>query len=357
MVNILIMAGGRGERFWPQSRQNHPKQLLNFAGSGSMIQETVWRVKELTVPANIYIVTNALYAGLIREQLPEIPAENIIIEPEGRNTAPCIGLAALFIEARDPEGVMVVLAADHLIKKPAEFCRILQQGVDVAAQTGGVVTLGITPDRPETGYGYIKMGAAVTAEIPVHRVERFTEKPDQRTAAAFLADGHYLWNSGIFIWQTATLRQLIATYLPQLHQGLEAIKRVRDSDNYEAVLREKYAKFEKISIDYGIMERASEVYVIPAEVGWDDVGSWLALERTIDSDRDGNVLVGEEIIALDSQDCIVTATGKRLVAAVGVRDLIYVETDDAVLLCPKSRAQDVKLILEELRRRHKEQYL
>jgi mannose-1-phosphate guanylyltransferase len=357
MLNILIMAGGRGERFWPKSRRALPKQLLNLAGNGTMIQETVWRVKNLTAPANIYIVTNALYADPIREQVPEIPAENIIIEPEGRNTAPCIGLAALFIEAKDPDGVMAVLAADHLIKQSEEFGRILRQGAAVAAETGGIVTLGITPDRPETGYGYIKMGASLAAGSPVRRVERFTEKPDRQTAAAFLTSGRYLWNSGMFIWRTATLRRLIATYLPGLDRGLEVIKRALHSDSYQQVLIENYAKFEKISIDYGIMERAPEVYVIPADIGWDDVGGWLALERTKIPDEAGNVLSGAELVALDVRDCILETTGKRLVAAVGLRDLIYVETEDAVLLCPKSRVQDVKLILKELREKHKEEYL
>lgn len=357
MLNIVIMAGGRGERFWPQSRQGLPKQLLNLTGNGSMIQETVWRVRDLTAVANIYIVTNALYAGTIREQLPEIPAENLIIEPEGRNTAACIGLAALFVEAVDPEGIMIVLAADHLIKQPAEFCRVLQQGAEVAVQTGGVVTLGIPPDRPETGYGYIKLGQPLTAASPVCRAERFIEKPDRRTAAVFLADGNYLWNSGMFIWQLATLRRLIAVYLPKLHQGLELIKRVLHSEPYEQVLAEQYAQFENISIDYGIMERAAEVYVIPAAIGWDDVGSWLALERTRVPDQSGNILAGGEMVTLDLHDCIFATTGKRLVAAVGLQDLLYVETDDAVLLCPKYRAQDVKLVLEELRHRHKEQYL
>jgi mannose-1-phosphate guanylyltransferase len=357
LLNILVMAGGRGERFWPQSRIDHPKQLLNLTGKGSMIQETVWRVKDLTAPTNIYIVTNALYADRIRAQLPEIPGENVIVEPEGRNTAPCIGLAALFIEARDPEGVMAVLAADHLIKQPAEFGRVLQQGVAVAAQTGGVVTLGITPDRSETGYGYIKMGQPIQPESLVYRVARFTEKPDQQTADDFLADGHYLWNSGMFIWQIATVRRLIATYLPELHQGLELIKQALHSASYESVLTEEYPKFEKISIDYGIMERAPDVYVIPADIGWDDVGSWLALERTRVPDAAGNVLAGTELITIDLQDCILETTGTRLVAAVGLQNLIYVETEDAVFLCPKSRVQDVKLVLEQLRLKHKEQYL
>jgi mannose-1-phosphate guanylyltransferase len=357
VLNILIMAGGRGERFWPQSRVSRPKQLLNLTGAGSMIQETVWRIRGLTDPANIFIVTNELYAGPIRKQLPEIPAANIIVEPEGRNTAPCIGLATLSIEAHDPDGVMVVLAADHLIKQPEEFCRILRQGAAVAARTGGVVSLGITPDRPETGYGYIKMGQALPEDNSVYRVARFTEKPDRQTAGDFVADGRYLWNSGMFIWRTATIRQLIASYLPEMHQGLETIKLAFHTENYQQILRKTYTGFEKISIDYGIMERAPEVYVIPGNFGWDDVGSWLALERMRDRDAAGNILSGSELVAIDLHNCIFETDGKRLIAALGLEDLIYVETEDAVLICPKSRAQDVRLVLGRLQAEGKKEYV
>jgi mannose-1-phosphate guanylyltransferase len=357
LLNILIMAGGRGERFWPKSRINNPKQLLNLSGNGSMIQETVWRVRDLTDPSHIFIVTNALYAEPIRKQLPGIPEENIILEPEGRNTAPCIGLASLFIGARDPDGVTIVLASDHIIQKPAEFRAILQQGAAAAEQTGGIVTLGIAPDRPETGYGYIKMGEAIAAGQDVCKVERFTEKPDFNTAVDFLENGRYLWNSGMFIWKTATIRQLIAEYMPELHQGLEVIGKVIGSPDYRRVLHEEYVKFEKLSIDYGIMERAPKVYVIPADIGWDDVGSWLSLERVRPLDRYGNVIAGPEITAIDLKDCIFETQGDKLVTAIGLRDLIYVETEDAVLICPKARAQDVKLVLEKLKAEKKEKYL
>jgi mannose-1-phosphate guanylyltransferase len=357
LLNILIMAGGRGERFWPKSRINNPKQLLNLTGNGSMIQETVWRARRLTDPSHIFIVTNAMYAAPIREQLPEIPEENIILEPEGRNTAPCIGLASLFVEAKDPDGVLAVLASDHIIQKPDQFCVILKQGAAVAEQTGGIVTLGITPDRPETGYGYIKMGEALPTGHGVCKVSRFTEKPDFNTAVDFLEHGRYLWNSGMFIWKTATIRQLIAQYMPDLHRGLEVIKNAMHSPDYGRILYEEYVKFEKISIDYGIMERAPEVYVIPADIGWDDVGSWLSLERVRPLDQHGNVFSGPEVTTIDLKDCIFETQGDKLVTAIGLRDLIYVETEDAVLICSKSRASDVKLILEKLKAEKKEKYL
>lgn len=357
MLNILIMAGGRGERFWPLSRIETPKQLLNLTGNGSMIQETVARVRELTPPSHIYIVTQQSYAQAIGEQLPDLPKENIIIEPEGKNTAPCIGLASLIIESNDPDGTMAVLASDHMIKNPVLFREILKTGADVAQKTGGIVTLGIRPDRPDTGYGYIKLGQSLSGTASLYKVERFTEKPNQETAEEFMKSGKYLWNSGMFIWKTATIRSLIHQYLPDLHEGLEIIKKALNTPDYSLILKQEYQKFEKISIDYGIMERASEVYVLPAAIGWDDVGSWTSLNRIYDPDDQGNVILGENVTAIDAHDCIIASSGKKLLAAVGVRDLICVETEDAVLLCPKHRAQDIKLILEKLRKDGKEQYL
>lgn len=356
MLNILIMAGGRGERFWPKSRVRTPKQFLSLTGQGTMIQETVRRVEGLTDAAHIFVATNALYAPAIREQLPQLPAANIILEPEGRNTAPCIGLAALHIGRRDPDGVMAVLASDHVIGAPERFRELLGAAAQAAAATGGVVTLGIRPDRAETGYGYIKMGQAVATQSGVYRVERFIEKPDSQTAADFLADGRYLWNSGMFVWRMATIRQLIATFMPEMHQGLTVIEAAWEKPEFETVLSREFGRFEKISIDYGVMERAPEVYVIPAAIGWDDVGSWTSLERLDALDPRGNVLAGPNVTLVESEGCIFE-TGERLVAAIGLKDLIYVETEDAVLICPKHRAQDVKLILEKLKQTGKEAYL
>lgn len=357
MLNILIMAGGRGERFWPKSRMDNPKQLLNLTGTDSMIRETVRRVAELTAPANIFIATNELYAAAIKDQLPEIPAGNFILEPEGRNTAPCIGLASLFIEALDPAGVTAVLASDHIIKDSAEFRRVLRKGAAVAEETGGIVTLGIKPDRAETGYGYIKLGRACEGETGVYRVERFTEKPNLETAAEFWQSGRYLWNSGMFIWKTAVIRRLITEFLPDMSLGLAKIKSCLHSAAYQQVLTEEFSKFEKISIDYGIMERAPEVFVIPAEIGWDDVGSWTSLERVRQADPNGNIFPDDNIVAVDVSDCIFETAGTRLVAAIGLRELIYVETSDAVLICPKNRSQDIRKVLAEIRRRGKEKYL
>jgi mannose-1-phosphate guanylyltransferase len=348
LLNFVIMAGGKGERFWPKSRMELPKQLLNLTGNGTMIQETVWRLKKIAQPSQIYIVTGGMYVAKIAEQLPELPPENIIVEPEGRNTAPCIGLASIIIEKKDPGGVMAVLAADHVIQKPDLFCELLLQGSEVARETGGIVTLGIQPDRPETGYGYIKMGPQASGADNLFRVERFTEKPNLETAHDFLASGKYLWNSGMFIWKVATIRRAIADFMPDLHQGLETIRAAIGTDQYPEILAEQYSKFEKISIDYGVMERAPLVYVLPADIGWDDVGSWTALERLRAQDANGNVLPNENIVAIDLQNCIFETSGDKLVAAIGLSDIVYVETGDAVLICPKNRVQDVKKVLEKV---------
>lgn len=322
-----------------------------------MIQETVRRVKSMVDPAYIYIVTGQDYAGAIREQLPEIPPENIIIEPEGRNTAPCIGLAAVVIGAKDPEGTMAVLASDHVINDEAGFCGLLQKGTKVAESTSGIVTLGITPNRPETGYGYIKMGQAWPDFPDVYQVERFTEKPDLETACEFVATGKYLWNSGMFIWKNSTILRLIKQYMPDLYQGLQKIGAALGSSEYDTVLKREFSQFEKISIDYGIMEKAPEVYVLPADIGWDDVGSWTSLERIRLQDADGNIVNDSNVDLVDVKDCIIESTGEKLVAVLGVENLIYVETSDVVLICSKHRAQDIKLLLEKLREQKLEKYL
>jgi mannose-1-phosphate guanylyltransferase len=252
-------------------------------------------------------------------------------------------LASLIIGADDPNGTMAVLASDHIINDEAGFRNLLQHGARVAEETGGIVTLGITPDRPEIGYGYIKTGRPYRGASDIFKVERFTEKPNLETAMDFLATGKYLWNSGMFIWKTGTIRQLISEYMPDLEQGLKIIGQALGKPEYDDVLRREYAKFEKISIDYGIMERAPKVYVLPADIGWDDVGSWTSLERVHAKDDRGNIVVGANVTMIDTDCCIISGEGK-LIAAVGIKDLIYVDTPDAVLICPKNRAQDVKLI-------------
>lgn len=355
MLNILIMAGGKGERFWPKSREKMPKQLLNLSGHGAMIQETVWRIKDLVSYEQIYIVTTPVYAPMILQQLPEIPTANIIVEPDGRNTAPCIGLASMIIESRDPQGVTVVLPSDHAIQNEGEFCRILRLAAETAEKTEGIVTLGIAPNRPETGYGYIKQAEAHPTCKGAYRVQRFTEKPNLELAEEFLRQGKYLWNSGMFVWKTQTILGLIKEFMPEMHQGLESIRAALGTEAYDAVCREEYGRFERISIDYGIMERAPFVYVIPSDIGWDDVGSWSAMARLHPADEKGNVATGKTII-LDSRDNIIYNPGK-MVAVLGIEGLVVVEAEDCILVAPKARDQEIREIINELKRRGWHDYL
>lgn len=349
MVVAVVMAGGKGERFWPKSRAHLPKQLLDFTGQGTMIQQTVERVRKIIPYERVYIVTGREYAEPISKQLPALPEGNILIEPVGKNTAPCIGLASLYIERADPEAVMVVLAADHLIRDKERFLEVVEAGTKLAERDNRVVTIGIKPTHPETGYGYIKYAGEhdkVNGKS-IYRVEKFTEKPNLETARRFIASGDYLWNSGMFIWKVSTIRTLIKQHMPKLHEGLERIKSALGTSSEQEVLEEEYSKFDKTSIDFGVMEHAKDVFVIPGDFGWDDLGSWPALSRVRGVDKNGNVIIGRQI-GIDTKDCIIESP-KKVVATIGLDNLIIVETDDVLMVCSKDRAQDVKEILQRLR--------
>lgn len=273
----LIMAGGRGERFWPKSRQSLPKLFLNIVGQRSMLQQTVERINPLIPTERIFISTGADYFNLVSQQLPDLPTENIIVEPVGGDTAPCIGLATLFVEKRFPDSVMVVLPADHLILDTRKFLGCLRAAADFTRRGDNIVTLGIKPDRPETGYGYIHIGSPEVTEknYPIHRVNAFKEKPDRASAEAYLSTGEYLWNSGMFIWHLNTIRGLIKKHLPEAHNILSNIKEALDSNELNSVLEKEFCCMPKISVDYGIMEKADRVYVIPGDFDWGDVGAGL----------------------------------------------------------------------------------
>ena len=353
----LIMAGGKGERFWPRSRKNRPKQFLSLTGDEkTMIQLTVERILPLVDMEDIYIATNRDYRELVREQLPELPEENILCEPVGRNTAPCIGLGAAHMARKYPDAVMMVLASDHLIQKPQVFRQDLEQACQVAEEGENLVTLGIHPTYPETGYGYIcHEKEAVSPGTRVYPVERFVEKPDRKTAEAYLASGHYLWNSGMFVWKVSTIQKKLAQYMPELAAGLKKIQEAVGTPEQEAVLEREFPQFPSESVDYGIMEKADRIYTIPGDFGWDDVGSWLAVERIRPADGQGNVLEGNVVTVGTSRSTI--QGGRKLIAAVGLEDLIVVDTQDAILICAKDHAGDIKKVLEELRNQGSSQYL
>ncbi len=357
-VWAVIMAGGRGERFWPWSRCERPKQFLTLQGNRTLLQHTYERLKKLVPVERLLVVTGRRYADLTRRQLPDLPPDNLLLEPVGRDTAPCIGLAALWVSARDPDAVMVVVPSDHFVSPEEEFLGCLKACTRVARmEDDPVVVIGVPPSRPETAYGYIKTGEQIEVldGYPVYRVERFTEKPDRQTAERFLARGNYFWNSGMFIWSVSGVWYEIGRHLPDLERGLRSLRPHIGRPTFEEELARVFPQLPKISIDYGVMEKADNVLMLPARFAWDDLGSWSALPRIHDTDEAGNVVVGEHV-GVDTEDCVLVSQG-RLLATVGVRDLIVVETEDAVLVCRRDCDQRLKELLEELRARGKEALL
>ena len=356
----IIMAGGSGTRFWPLSREKMPKQLLKIGGVDTLINETVNRILPLTRFEDIFIVTNQPLADTISYQLSsrfDRPWDgNFILEPEAKNTAPAVGLAALHLERMDPDGIMVVLAADHAIRKGDEFLNLIRKAAE-AARHDYLVTLGIKPDRPETGYGYIKAGEKCQEKgiDGVCKVAAFVEKPNLATAKEYLKDGRYYWNSGIFVWKTSTFLKEVEKYHPSLHQGLHEIRKAIGTASESEVIREVFKKLESISLDYAIMEKTDRAAIIPADIGWSDVGSWTALDDVLDRNASGNVIAGN-VIDIDSHDSIIYAE-KRLVATIGLKDVVVVDTPDATLVCSKDRAQDVKKVVEELKKRKSGEHL
>lgn len=351
----LIMAGGRGERFWPKSRMNLPKQFLSLTGDGkTMIQLTVERIAPLVDIQDVYIATNESYRHLVLEQLPDLPEENILCEPVGRNTAPCIGLGAAHISKKYGDALMMVLPSDHLIKYEPIFRQTLQDACRVAEQGENLVTLGITPDEPETGYGYIKFNPNVTLER-AYAVERFVEKPNLEKAKEYLASQEYLWNSGMFIWKVSTILNNIKAYLPEMYEGLETIKAAIGTEAQESVLKETFPSLQSVSVDYGIMEKAQNIYTLAGTFGWDDVGSWLAVGRIQKTNEFGNVVSGS-VVSVNTRNCIIQG-GSKLIATVGLSDIVVVDTEDALLVCNKENAGEIKKVLESLKITNQYQYL
>lgn len=351
----LIMAGGRGERFWPRSRQSMPKQFLSLTDDGrTMIQLTVDRISPMVALEDIYIVTNRDYKGLVQEQLPGIPEKNILCEPAGRNTAPCIGLGAIHIAKKYDDAMMLVLPSDHLVKYNAIFLKAMSEACEVAEKGENLVTLGITPDCPETGYGYIKF-IPDQMEGAAYRVERFVEKPNLETAKEYVASEQYLWNSGMFIWKTSTILKKLEMHLPKTYAGLQKIADAIGTPEQELVLEEVFPTFASESIDYGVMEKADHIYIITGSFGWDDVGSWLAVGRIKKSNEFGNVVNGN-VITVDTKNCIIQGN-QKLIATVGVNNLIVVDTEDALLVCQADSAGDIKKVLENLKVCNRTEYL
>ena len=352
----LVLAGGTGTRLWPRSRRERPKQLLPLISARTMLQETVERVLPIIPADHIFIITNEGFAETACEQLPDLPPKNIIREPEGHGTAPSIGLGGLHIQKRDPAAVMVSLHADHYIERAEEFRRALLDAARVA-RAGYLVTLGIQPNQPETGYGYIQRGELIETlgAQPVYRVAQFLEKPDEATATRFVASGEYYWNSGIFAWQMATLWEEYARYQPKLFKQLQSIGRDLNTRREKTTITRVWNKIKNETIDVGIMEQSRRVVTLPIDVGWSDVGSWATLLDLLPGNRENNVVVGEHV-GVDTSSSLIYSPN-RLIATVGLSDMIVVDTDDAILVCPKSRAQEVRHIVETLKQSNKHKYL
>ncbi len=352
----LILAGGNGTRLWPHSRRDRPKQLLSLFSECSMLQETYDRIAPIIPPEHVFLITNRSYVQAAHEQLPDVPLANIIGEPEGRGTAPAIGLAALYMRRMDPSAVMVSLHADHYIARAGEFRQAVLHAAEVA-RTGLLVTLGIQPSRPDTGYGYIHRGEFVMMvdEQPAYQISRFMEKPNLATAEQFVASGEYSWNSGIFTWQINTLFQELSRHMPALTSQLEEIEQDLGTPSERATLERVWSEVENQTIDVGLMERCTLGAVLPIDVGWSDVGNWETLFELLPHDTDMNVVVGEHITVNTTSSLLYSPN--RMIAAVGVQNLIVVDAGDAILICPRDRAQEVKRVVEALGKKNQSKYL
>ncbi|HLF25855.1 MAG TPA: mannose-1-phosphate guanylyltransferase [Anaerolineae bacterium] len=353
----LIMAGGTGTRLWPLSREDRPKQVLPLIGERTMFQIAVERLAPLFTPERIFVVAGRNQINLLRAQESGLPPENFIVEPLGRGTAPAIALGAIHLRRRNPEAVMTVLTADHYVADEAGFRKALTTAGKVA-QRGYLVTLGVTPDYPATGYGYIERGESVESadDLLAYAVVAFREKPSPDVAERFLADGRHSWNSGMFIWRVDRFLSELARTMPEFTAQLDEIDRALGAPAEVETLARVWPRVASQTVDYGVMEKARGVAVIPIDIGWSDVGSWASLLDILPGDANGNVTVHAEHLTADSQQVLVHGRG-RLVATIGLKDIIVVDTEDVLLVCPKDRAEDVRQLVERLKQAGRRNYL
>ena len=346
----VIMAGGKGERFWPASRSNHPKHLLNLLDTETLLEATIARLETLMPTDHVFILTNREQIENIQKVCPHIPRENIIAEPVGRDTAPAAGLANLLVQDRDPEGVYALLPADHVIRDRRGFCELLETAFEEAEKQNQLHTIGIKPTEAATGYGYIKRGASIgsNAEHRLFGVEAFVEKPDHPTAEAYLQDESYYWNAGMFIWSVPAFTEALKQHAPELADGMVHIKEAwEQSGSLEHALETHFPSLPRISVDYAIMEKAGNVAMLESCFDWDDVGAWPALANHLPMDEQENTTLGQATI-LEGKRNLVVSNDHHLTALLGVDDLIVVHTEDATLVCPKESAQDIKKLVQHL---------
>ena len=343
----VILAGGSGSRFWPRSRQDYPKQLLKIFGNESMIRLTVNRLKSMTTASNILIIASEQLCIKMKTELPEIPQENFIVEPSGRNTAPAIGLAAIHVYNRDVNAVMCIYPADHLITETDKFCKIVSNGIEYANNNSALITMGIKPTFPSTGYGYIQIDESLEVNNGIYKVKTFAEKPPIESAKRFLESGDFLWNSGMFIWKAEIILLEMKSYMPELHESLDVIYDSLKEGKYDIVLDREWEIIQPESIDYGIMEKAKNVYSIKADFTWNDMGTWKSVYDVLSKDENGMILQGN-VISIQSQNSIIYSQDK-LTAVIGVENLAVVNTDDATLIMPLEKAERVKDIVNQLK--------
>ncbi len=345
---VAIMAGGIGSRFWPASRVHRPKQFLDILGVGkSLIQLTCERFLKLCPKENIFIVTNAIYKDLVKEHLPYLTDNQILCEPSRNNTAPCVAYTAFKLQSLNPNANFVVAPSDHVILDEATFVKTVQKGLNFVEMNEALLTLGISPTRPDTGYGYIKFDKAV--EEGVHLVDRFTEKPDLATAQSFVDSGNYLWNAGIFIWNVQSVLNAFETLTPDIFNILGAEKEHYNTANEQAYIDRVYPTTPSISIDYALMEKAKNVYTIPSEFGWSDLGTWGSLHAETPQDDNQNVIKGKNVMALDSNNCLVRVPNEKLVVLKDLEDYIIVDEGDVLLIYPKSKEQEIKTVTGQIK--------
>lgn len=357
-IYTIIMAGGIGSRFWPQSRIAKPKQFIDILGTGQSLMQMTWaRAMRFSAQDQILILTNELYKDLVAEHLPDMRPENILTEPSRNNTAPCIAYAAFKLYQQDPEAVMVILPSDHLILKEAVYFQKIQTAIDYVEQQEALLTLGIQPTRPDTGYGYIQYDNkhAATEVLPVIS---FKEKPDQETAAAYLDSGQFLWNAGIFIWKAKTVIEAFKQLTPELYQLFAAGNKHYNTSTETTFIRQEYAKSPNISIDYAIMEKASNVFTVPADIGWSDLGTWASLWEVKEKDAGQNVVTRtQEVILSNTENCIVAGSEDKLTVIDGLHDFIIVDQKDVLLIYPKGKEQAIKQVIKGLEDRDANRYL
>jgi len=344
--HLVIMAGGIGSRFWPMSSEEKPKQFLDILGCGrTLIQLTFDRFSTLVPKENVWVVTGDKYAEITREQLPEVPESNILLEPCRRNTAPCICYVSWKIKRRNPMANIVVTPADHFVADTEGFRQAITEAMEFTAETDAIVTLGIKPSRPETGYGYIKADLTYSSSRKknIYRVDAFKEKPDENTAKQYVAQPNYLWNAGIFVWSVSTIINAFRVYSPKMCKGFEQLFKQLDTPQEKSAIDKLYADCEAISVDYAIMEKAEEVFVRPADVGWSDLGTWGSLLAQSPNDEHGNALIGSDISVFDTNNCIIHTTENKRVVVQGLDGYIVAEKDGILMICKLSEEQRIKL--------------